>query len=185
MGRLKASLLLPVALLNFLGLGGSVGRTLPPTLPPYCLAFEWDSGAICRLSASDHLQRLCICLDILSLASASHRTNQKAEQARPTVRGLSPSLEGHFQRGQHVVYSEFESGYKTILFEIQCSGPGKMAQGLRALVVLAEDLGLVPSTHIRQLIGTCNCNPRSMPSFSLRTLQNKITLNVGKTVHCF
>jgi hypothetical protein len=64
-------------------------------------------------------------------------------------------------------------------------GTAEMTQKLKELPTAIEDLGSVPSTHIRQLIGTCNCNPRSMPSFSLRTLQNKITLNVGKTVHCF
>jgi hypothetical protein len=34
------------------------------------------------------------------------------------------------------------------LFESKCIGAGEMARGLRALIALAEDTGLIPSTHM-------------------------------------
>lgn len=56
-----------------------------------------------------------------------------------------PRLEEKRQEGKmvnvFVVRSEFESSCKTIVLKTQCS------QGSRALAVLAEDLGSVPSTH--------------------------------------
>lgn len=68
MDQLKASLLLPLALLNLLG--------LPPS---HRLASGWDSGANRRLTASGHLQLFCIRLNILAVAPASHRTRCKAD----------------------------------------------------------------------------------------------------------
>lgn len=72
MDQLKASLL-HMALLNLLGLGG----TLEP--PSHRLASGWDSGANHRLTASGHLQLFCIRLNILAVAPASHRTRRKAD----------------------------------------------------------------------------------------------------------
>jgi hypothetical protein len=36
---------------------------------------------------------------------------------------------------------------------------GEMAQHLRALTALAEDVGLIPGTHIRELTTACNSSP--------------------------
>ena len=41
-------------------------------------------------------------------------------------------------------------------------GTGEMAQQLRALAALAEDLGSVPSTHIGQLTTVCDSSSRNL-----------------------
>lgn len=105
-----------MALLNFLGLSGSLGH-FPPTSLPIALPLDGtleqtvDSLPLATSSSSV----MSICLNIPALALASHRTKHKAEQAGPTARGLSPFLESklkYLPKEQNKHTTEYYSAIK-------------------------------------------------------------------------